>query len=400
MINNPRQLSGKRLADALRASRARTWSLVDDLSDAQWLPPQQRGVNPIAWELAHLAWFAEFWILRGPHGRDAKGFAQAALSPQFVGPDAIFDSAQFTHGQRWVEKMPTRAQLRDMMANQLEACIAAIPNEKNFRSSKEHDEACYFHRLALFHEDMHGEAFCWLRAALAYSAPAHITIPTVAVNKRLTVLGGADGFGFKDSDKGFAFDNELPAYSAAMNDFEIDSAPVSARQFAQFVDAAGYDNAHFWPGQAGAWRTQSGLHHPQRWRRNQAGEWEMRWFDQWVLLAADTPIIHVNAFEAQAYCLWAKRRLPNAREWEFAARSCGEFQWGQSVWEWTADAFNGYPGFEPGPYQEYSKPWFGNHRELRGGAFATDARMHDVRYRNFFEPHRNDVFAGFRTVAL
>jgi EgtB-related family protein len=70
------------------------------------------------------------------------------------------------------------------------------------------------------------------------------------------------------------------------------------------------------------------------------------------------------------------------------------------VWEWTADAFQPYPGFAPGPYRDYSAPWFGNHRELRGGAFATHPRMHDLRYRNFFMPQRSDVFAGFRTTAL
>ena len=108
-------------------------------------------------------------------------------------------------------------------------------------------------------------------------------------------------------------------------------------------------------------------------------------------------MIHVNAFEAEAYCQWVKRRLPSAAEWECAAPHIG---WGRSVWEWTADAFQPYPGFTPGPYREYSAPWFGDHRELRGGAFATHARMHDPRYRNFFQPQRSDVFAGFRSVAL
>ena len=108
-------------------------------------------------------------------------------------------------------------------------------------------------------------------------------------------------------------------------------------------------------------------------------------------------IIHINAFEAEAYCAWARRRLPSAAEWE---RASAHMQWGHSVWEWTADAFEPYPGFKPGPYREYSAPWFGDHRELRGGAFASHARMHDPRYRNFFQPQRSDVFAGFRSVAL
>ena len=53
-----RQLCGTELAAALRDSRRRTLSLVDDLTAAQWNPPRKIGINPIAWELAHLAWFA------------------------------------------------------------------------------------------------------------------------------------------------------------------------------------------------------------------------------------------------------------------------------------------------------------------------------------------------------
>jgi EgtB-related family protein len=110
-------------------------------------------------------------------------------------------------------------------------------------------------------------------------------------------------------------------------------------------------------------------------------------------------VIHVSAWEAEAFARRAGRRLPHAAEWECAARD-PRFHWGQSVWEWTADAFLPYPGFAAGPYADYSRPWFGDHRELRGGSFATHARLHDPAYRNFFVADRNDVFAGFRTAAL
>jgi EgtB-related family protein len=116
-------------------------------------------------------------------------------------------------------------------------------------------------------------------------------------------------------------------------------------------------------------------------------------------LDPELPVIHVNAFEAEAYCAWAGRRLPRAAEWEHAAAALVAFHWGGSVWEWTSDAFQPYPGFKAGPYRDYSQPWFGDHRELRGGAFATHARMHDLRYRNFFMPQRADIFAGFRTAS-
>jgi len=405
-VVDPRQLSGAALAAALRDSRARTLALVDDLSAAQWSPPHQIGINPIAWELAHIAWFAEFWILRGPHHRDANGFAHAQQPPRFAGPDALFDSARLAHARRWVEPMPTRAELGPMLQGQLEACIQAIPLDADPRdhalgaAASAQDDALYFHRLALFHEDMHAEAFCWMRAALGYPAPAGIAVPTVAARTLLDVPSADVRVGLAAADPGFAFDNEGPPQTLRLPGYAIDSAPVSAGDFARFVDAGGYDQPRFWPADASVWRAQSACAHPQRWRRAALGAWEMRWFDHWLPLDPDSAALHLNAFEAQAYCLWAGSRLPSAAEWEHTALTQPGFQWGHSVWEWTADAFAAYPGFAPGPYREYSQPWFYNHRELRGGTFATHARMHHPRYRNFFQPHRSDVFAGFRTVAI
>ena len=397
-----RQLAGSALIAALRDSRARTWALVNDLTPVQWQPPLQAGVNPIAWELAHLAWFAEFWVLRGPHGRAADGLTQAQHPPRFAGPDAHLDSARLAHPARWTTPLPSREQLARMLADQLEACIDAVPDAGD-------DAALYAHRLALFHEDMHGEALYWLRAALGNPAPGlsgHVALPQVPTSQPVAVRGGQKQIGVPADAPGFAFDNERPGLVVDLPDFEIDSAPVTTLAFARFVDAGGYDQPRYWPDEAGAWRAQSGRNHPQQWRREpprsaKAG-WQIRWFDQWLPLESATlamPAMHLNAFEAEAYCLWAGRRLPSGAQWECAVLQAPALHWGHSVWEWTSDAFRPYPGFAPGPYREYSAPWFGDHRELRGGAFATHARLHDARYRNFFLPERTDVFAGFRTVA-
>lgn len=394
-----RQLCGSKLAAALLESRQRTLQLVEDLSPTQWCPPLQLGVNPVAWELAHIAWFAEFWTLRGPHHGDAQGLLHAAQPPRFAGPDTLLDSARLAHAQRWTAPLPTRSELLPMLADQLAACIAALPMDVA-QSTRATDDLLYFYRLALFHEDMHAEAFCWMRAALRYPAPRGVPLPQVPASLLLTVPGADTCMGWPTGQPGFAFDNECPAMKMRLDAFEIDSAPVSASTFARFVEAGGYDNTLYWPGEAGAWRAQQAHAHPQRWRRAPSGGWQFRWFDQWLALDDTMPAMHLNAFEAQAYCLWAGRRLPSAAQWEHAARTQPGFHWGHSVWEWTSGAFAPYPGFTPGPYQAYSQPWFGNHRELRGGAFASHARMHHPCYRNFFEPYRTDVFAGFRTVAF
>jgi gamma-glutamyl hercynylcysteine S-oxide synthase len=71
-----------------------------------------------------------------------------------------------------------------------------------------------------------------------------------------------------------------------------------------------------------------------------------------------------------------------------------------NVWEWTASDFVAFPGFVADPYEDYSQPWFNARKVLRGGSFATSARIARPLYRNFFTPERNDVIAGFRTCAL
>ncbi|MBZ0125111.1 MAG: SUMF1/EgtB/PvdO family nonheme iron enzyme, partial [Rhodocyclaceae bacterium] len=68
--------------------------------------------------------------------------------------------------------------------------------------------------------------------------------------------------------------------------------------------------------------------------------------------------------------------------------------WGH-VWLWTASPFAPYAGFSADAYADYSQPWFHTHRVVRGGSFATPARLLDPAFRNFYEPHRDDIFVGF-----
>ena len=85
---------------------------------------------------------------------------------------------------------------------------------------------------------------------------------------------------------------------------------------------------------------------------------------------------------------------------ESSRASAGPF--GLQAWcptSWVDDTFAPYPDFVCDPYREYSEPYFGKKKVLKGGACTTRSRLIRATWRNFFVRHRRNVLAGFRTVA-
>lgn len=69
-------------------------------------------------------------------------------------------------------------------------------------------------------------------------------------------------------------------------------------------------------------------------------------------------------------------------------------------WEWTATEFSPFPGFEPFPfYRGYSADFFdGKHFVMKGGSARTAASMLRRSFRNWFQPHYQYIYTGFRCV--
>lgn len=418
------------LADWVRDARRRTLELVADLTDEQLLGPRLSIVNAPLWELGHVAWFHEKWVLRHAHGR----------SPLRADGDALYDSAAIPHDTRWDLPLFTRAAtlayMRDVQAHVLDVLGGAELTR----------ETAYFAQLAVFHEDMHGEAFAYTRQTLGYPAPGFCRLTPRPHGGPLPgdvrVAGGRFLLGARRGSA-FVFDNEKWAHVVELRPFAIARAPVTQAEFAAFADGGGYQRRELWGTAGWRWRTSAGADQPVYWRRT-GGGWERRDFDRWLPLEPHLPVCHVNWYEAEAYCRWAGRRLPTEAEWEAAAAGedivsgCpSRFPWGDTepdkrrasldgtwggradvaafpegdsacgcrqlfgnVWEWTASDFLPYPGFEADPYREYSEPWFGTHKVLRGGCWVTRGRLLRNTWRNFYTPDRRDVWAGFRTCAV
>ncbi|MGH8704772.1 MAG: selenoneine synthase SenA [Burkholderiales bacterium] len=413
----------------LLACRERSARITADLEGERLRGPKLAIVNPPLWEVGHLGWFQERWCLR----LLADGSLADSILPH---ADALYDSATVAHDTRWDLPLQDIRATRAYLAQVLERVLERLQREP------ENATLQYFVRLATFHEDMHGEAFHYTRQTLGYPDPflpaGDTASAPVADGADIEFAGGTFALGASARD-GFVFDNEKWAHEVRIAPFRIARTAVTNAQFLAFVEEAGYARREFWSDQGWSWRQEGRAHAPCYWRR-EGDAWLERRFDRWLPLRPALPVIHVSWHEAEAYCRFAKRRLPPEAEWEYAAawdaagRRKRRYPWGDeaprpgranlegaatvavgahadgdsasgcrqmmgNVWEWTASVFEPYPGFVIDPYQEYSEPWFGTHRVLRGGSFSTPARLMRNTWRNFYTPDRGDVFAGFRTCA-
>lgn len=387
-----RRSSRSELAGALAQARDYMIRLVEPFEASRWQVPRQPIFNPPLWELGHVGWFQELWCVRGQHAVDARASMLSAHWPQAA--DDLYDSARVPHGRRFMLAMPSFQATCRYLTDVLDATLATLAQ------AEPSDSGLYFHRLALFHELMHAEALVHAHHALGNAAPP-ATTPVAAyattATADLQIRGGQLLLGAERGD-GFAFDNEQWAHPVRVEPFAIAPQQVTNAEFARFVESDGYRDLRWWQGAALARLLWCKRTMPTYWRRHR-GELQQRWFDRWLPLDPAAPVAHVSADEAEAYCRWAGRRLPLEAEWQFAAQHADGFEWGGRAWEWTASAFTPFAGFSPGPYREYSAPWFGTHRVVRGSSYATPAALADVRFRNFFRPERTDICIGFRTCA-
>lgn len=302
------QVSTADLVAMLEDARARTLELVSGLDQARLMGPQSEIVNPLLWEIGHLAWFHEHFILRGLD----------RSPPRMAEADGLYDSARVPHATRWSIPLPALPDTLAYMARVQEALVRRLEGREPTPQEAE------LYQLVAFHEDMHDEAFTYTRQTLGYPRPSFAASASARDTGTgpwpgdVAVGGGTWQLG-AEPDGGFVFDNEKWAHPVSVAAFRIARAPVTNAEFAAFVADGGYRNPACWDAEGTRWRDGCGAEHPVYWSRRGWDEWTCRRFDRDEPLAPDQPIVHVNWYEANAYCRWAGRRLPTEIEWEAAA---------------------------------------------------------------------------------
>lgn len=391
------------LSLALMDARNHTLHLLGQyetaLAASHFEVPCMPELNPPLWELGHIGWFQEWWLGRNLQRQfgtacDPSATRLASIEPQ---ADRWWNSGQVAHDSRWALGLPDVVSIKSYLLDTLESTLELL------EKAPQEDDALYFYRLALFHEDMHGEALIYMAQTLGL--PLGLSLPGPApLREPLLIPATRWHLGHGAGQDGFSFDNERPGHEVPVPEFEIDAQVVTWAQFVEFVDDGGYERPELWQPQGWQWVLN---------KMADGGRRGPRYVDQMGVasgavmktcfgtprrMLGGQPVMHASWWEADAWCRWAGRRLPAEVEWELAADNAGRrgFRWGD-VWEWTGTTFRAYPGFVADPYLDYSQPWFGTHKVLRGASFATRARMKHLKFRNFYLPERDDIFVGFRS---
>ena len=437
----------EQLARMMEQTRAETLALFRLADESVLHESPGFGFRPIIWHLAHIGVFESYWLLQKLGG-------EAAPDARY---ERIFDPINTPREES--KDLPTRREMEDYLSRVRARSLSRI-EASSFDSGDPLLGGGYVFQLVLEHERQHQETLAYLfqlldpakktrpsaavatRSAVGASAAREMQALETQVRAPGDMLAVSEGpFEMGAVWDAFAYDNERPARVVTLPAFKIARLLVTNDEYAHFITEGGYERREFWGEEGWGWREREGWSSPLFWQQGgAAGIWNVQGMFETGELEPAHPVVGVSWYEAEAYARFAGRRLPTEAEWEKAA-SWNEvagrkrrFAWGDeepsearcnfdrrlwgttpvgsfpegaspygcldmsgNVWEWTADAFEGFPGFEPYPYPEYSQEWFdGDHRVLKGGSWATHAAVLRTSFRNFFRRHFRIGFAGIR----
>ncbi|AGB26193.1 TIGR03440 family protein [Mycobacterium sp. JS623] len=413
------------LARELTKARDRTLRLVD-FDDAELHRQYDALMSPLVWDLAHIGWQEELWLLRG-NNADRPGLLEPQVERCY---DAFVNSRASRVNLPLLPPSNARAYCRTVRDKVLDT-LDALPD----------DDAGFTFGLVISHENQHDETM--LQALNLRTGPPLLSAGSALPPGRSDIVGtsvlvpaGEFVLGVDAVSEPHSLDNERPAHVVDVPAFRIGRVPVTNGEWRQFIDDGGYEQQRWWSERGWRHRQEAGLSAPQFWNadgtRTRFGHVEE--------IPAHEPVQHVTYFEAEAYAAWAGARLPTEEEWEKAAAwdpAAGKrrrFPWGTTeptehlanlggdalrpapagaypasasaygaeqmlgdVWEWTTSPLRPWPGFTPMLYEQYSQPFFdGDYKVLRGGSWAVAQAILRPSFRNWDHPIRRQIFSGVR----
>jgi gamma-glutamyl hercynylcysteine S-oxide synthase len=343
------------------------------------------------------------------------------------------------------EDWPSVAEVRcynDGTRQQLNALFETGESDANVSPSSD-SESTLLH-VAIEHRLMHAETLAYLFHRMPYGQkiqqPQSSVPGRAAESQVVSIPAGTATLGLSRESGQFGWDNEFEIHEVQVPEFRIDKFMVTNGDFLKFVLDGGYDRRPLWRDADWQWILSQQIKQPAFWER-QGTQWVWRGVFEEMELPLDWPV-YVSHAEASAYAQWTGKSLPTEAQWHRAAYGAGEIEreypWGNDKptpakgnfdfsrwdpspvnssgenssafgvagmlgngWEWASTEFAPFPGFTPFPfYQGYSANFFdGKHFVLKGGSPRTAAALLRRSFRNWFQPHYQYAYTGFRCVS-
>src|SRR2546422_7687548 len=112
------------LLAALTDARNVELEIFQGIADSQLLGRQAHFLEPPIWEIGHVGWFQEYWILRHLDGA-------RTLLP---GSDQIYDSFNVSYTRRWDHRFPSRratlAYIADVLRRSMDRLDSREPSPR------------------------------------------------------------------------------------------------------------------------------------------------------------------------------------------------------------------------------------------------------------------------------
>jgi ergothioneine biosynthesis protein EgtB len=419
--SHAQQLDPSSLRCRYQTIRDTTLELTEPFSAEDQQLQSMPDASPAKWHKAHTTWFFETFILatRVPGYR--------AFNPKFKQLFNSYYKQLGSHPLRGSRGLMSRPSLEDVHAYRAWVDDAML---RYLDAGSTDENAAALIELGLNHEQQHQELILTDLKHALWSMPMRPdskrrprAVSSVPPLEWIGFEGGIHQIGH--AGDGFSFDNEGPRHEVLLQPFQLASRAVTNAEYLEFMLDGGYRKPELWL--SDGWDTvcAQGWNSPMYWERSadaDSGAWQEFTFSGMQEVDPSAPVCHVSFYEADAFARWSNARLPREEEWEIAAaqassstpangtfqedgvlhpqpaRGPGLQQLFGDVWEWTASAYLGYPGFKPAPglVGEYNGKFMCNQFVLRGGSCATPVSHIRATYRNFFPPHARWQFMGIR----
>ena len=417
---------------ALTEARERTLALVAPFSDAQLEHVHSTLMSPLVWDLGHIAAFEDLWIVHRYGGRPLLHEELADVYDAFETPRADRGDLPFLRPREAREYLSeVRERALDVLATQ--GTGDGVIAELIVRHEQQHNETM-LQTIQL--AQLQGVALDGHRNGAPAAPPGRRT-PAFTGLELVEIPGGACTIGAPEA--GFAYDNERPRHRTDVRGYLIGRTPITNASYLTFVEGGGYERREWWSDEGWSWKEDYDITRPQSWTADLRSEWRLHRARATAIRtdrSSTSPGSRPTPSPARTPAASrpsrnGRRRRPGTRSRQMARPhpwgdappvagvhanldqraggpvAAGSLPAGASpygilgmigdVWEWTASDFNGYPGFRPFPYREYSEVFFGSeYRVLRGGSWATRPRVATATFRNWDFPQRRQIFSGFR----